>query len=84
VPAYLPLAEANRRLRRYEVALQNLEIGVAAAPRDGSLRLKRAEIYAEVGMWKEALACAEEVLALLPGQPDAAALREEARRKLGR
>jgi tetratricopeptide (TPR) repeat protein len=79
--AYVPLAEAARRLRRFDAALRHLEAGRSAVPQDWAIRLKRAEIFREVGMWKEALAAAEEALALKPGDPAATALRDEARRK---
>ena len=76
-----PLAESWRRLRRFDAALDSLEGPATRAPRDWTLRLKRAEIYAEVAMWKEALASAEETLALQPGQPDAIRIRDTAKQK---
>ncbi len=79
--AYEPLAESNRRLKNYNAALEALDAGTRAAPRDWSLRLKRAEVFRELGMWKEALAAAEETLALKPDQAEAARIRDEARRK---
>lgn len=84
LPAYLPLAEAERSLRRYDDALRHLEAGRRRAPDDWSLPLKQAEIRRGLGQWKEALAAAEEVLRLKPGQPEAAAIRAEALKKLGR
>jgi Tfp pilus assembly protein PilF len=76
------LAEALRRQRRFDAALESLEGPIAREPKDWSLRLKRAEIYADVAMWKEALASAEEALALKPGQPDATRIRDAARSKV--
>jgi tetratricopeptide (TPR) repeat protein len=85
-PGYLPaagrLAESWRRLRRFDAALESLEVPLGRAPKDWTLRLKRAEIYADLAMWKEALASAQEALALEPGQPDAARIRDEAKNKL--
>jgi tetratricopeptide (TPR) repeat protein len=83
-PAYLPLAETEARLKRYDDALRHLEAGKAAAPLDASLPLGAAEIRRSLGQWREALAAAEEVLKLKPGQPEAEAIRAEARKKLGR
>jgi len=76
-----PLAESWRRLRRFDAALESLEGPIARAPKDWRLHLKRAEIYAEVAMWKEALASAEETLALRPGLPDAIRIRDAAKQK---
>lgn len=83
-PAYLPLAEAERRLGRLDDALRHLEAGRAVAPLDWTLPLKQAEIRRALGQWKETLAAAEAALALKPGQPEAVALRDEAAKKLGR
>jgi tetratricopeptide (TPR) repeat protein len=80
--AYEPLAEAYRRQRKLDLARDTLDRGAAAVPKDWSLRLKRAELYRELSMWKEALASAEEVLTLKPGQPDALRIRDEARKKI--
>jgi tetratricopeptide (TPR) repeat protein len=80
--AYEPLAEANRRLRNFNAALEALDEGTRVAPRDWSLRLRRAELFRELGMWKEALAAAEETLSLKPDLPEALRLRDEARRKV--
>ncbi|HLY09143.1 MAG TPA: tetratricopeptide repeat protein [Planctomycetota bacterium] len=76
------LAESLRRQRRFDAALESLEGPVDRAPKDWALRLKRAEIYADVAMWKEALGAAEETLALRPAQPDAVRIRDAARQKL--
>ncbi len=84
VPAYLPLAEAELGRRRPEEALRHLQAGRGPAPDDWSLPLKQAEIRRGLGQWKEALAAAEEVLRLKPGEPAAAAIRAEALRKLNR
>ena len=54
---------------------------MAALPQDWSLRLRRAELFRDLSMWKEAVAAAEEVLRLRPGQPDAIRLRDDAARK---
>ncbi len=77
--AYVPLAEARRRLRDFEGAFAALEVGAAAAPKDWSIPLKRAEICRELSMWKEALQAAERALEIHPGQPDALKLRDEVR-----
>lgn len=79
--AYVPLAEAHRRLKRYDIAIQALQLGSTEVPEDWGIRLKKAELYRETGMWKEALGAAEETLRLKPGQPDALRIRDEARRK---
>jgi len=76
-----PLAESLRRQRRFDAALESLEGPIDRAPKDWSLRLKRAEIYADIGMWPEALSSAEETLRLQPGQPDAQRIRDAARSK---
>jgi len=81
VDAAAPLAESYRRLRRFDAALESLEGPIARAPDDFSLRLKRAEIQAELSMWKEAAASAEEALRIRPGDPDATRLRDAARGK---
>ncbi len=81
-PAYEPLAEAYGRMRKLDAARDALDRGAAALPKDWSVRLKRAQLYRELSMWKEALASAEEALALKPGQPDAIRLRDEAQKKL--
>jgi tetratricopeptide (TPR) repeat protein len=77
-----PLAESYRRLKRYDAALESLEGPCRLAPKDWGLRLKRAEIYRDLSMWKETLQAAEETLTLRPGQSDAVKLRDEAKRKL--
>ncbi|MBI3857125.1 MAG: glycosyltransferase family 39 protein [Planctomycetes bacterium] len=77
-----PLAESYRRLRRFDAALEALEGPAREAPRDWAIRVKRAEIYQELSMWKEMLKASEEALALRPGQPDALRLRDEAKKKL--
>ena len=82
--AYLPLADAEARLKRPDDALRHLEAGRARAPRDASLPLLQAEIRRSLGQWREALAAAEEALKLKPGLPEAEALRAEALKKLGR
>ncbi len=79
--AYEPLAEAYRLARRPDAARDTLDRGAALSPQDWSVRLKRAELYRELAMWKEALAAAEEVLRLKPGHPEAALIRDEARKK---
>jgi hypothetical protein len=79
--AYEPLAEAYRKARRPDAAKDALDRGVAALPQDWSLRLRRAELFRDLSMWKEAVAAAEEVLRLRPGQPDAIRLRDDAARK---
>jgi tetratricopeptide (TPR) repeat protein len=83
LPAYLPLADAEQALRRFDDALRHLDAGRAAAPADWSLPLKQAQIRRGLGQWREALAAAEAALALKPGQPDASTIRDEARKKLG-
>jgi tetratricopeptide (TPR) repeat protein len=76
-----PLAESYRQLRRFDAAIDALEDPIRQAPKDWSLRLKRAEIYLELSMWREAQGAAEEALALRPGDPAALQLRDRARRK---
>lgn len=82
IAAAAPLAESFRRLRRFDAALESLDGPARQAPADWALRLKRAEIYREMSMWKETLQAAEDVLSLHPGQPLATQLRDEARKKL--
>lgn len=82
VPAAEMLAESYRRLRRFDDAIESLDGPARAAPRAWGLRLKRAEIYRDLSMWKEMLQAAEEVLAVQPGQPEAVRLRDEAKKKL--
>lgn len=77
--AALTLAESLRRQRRYDAALESLEGPIQRAPKDWSLRLKQAEIYAQVAMWKEARAAAEETLLLQPGLPEALRIRDAAK-----
>jgi tetratricopeptide (TPR) repeat protein len=76
-----PLADSWRRLRRSDAALESLEAPIARSPKDWSLRLKRAEIYLELSMWKEAEAEVGEVLALKPGLPAALRIRDAAARR---
>jgi tetratricopeptide (TPR) repeat protein len=76
------LAECYRRLKRPDAALEALDGPARASPKDWGIRLKKAEIYRDLSMWKETLQAAEEVLSLHPGQPDAARLRDEAKKKL--
>ena len=80
--AYLPLATAESRLGREPQAIQVLEAGARVAPRDFSLPLAKAELHAKRRRWKEALAAAEEVLAIKPDEPRARAIRDEALRLL--
>ncbi len=82
--AYVPLAEAHRQLKRHSAALEALRAGAKAVPADWSIRLKRAEIAREAGLWEEALEAARETLALKPGEPGALRIAEEAREKLRR
>lgn len=77
-----PLAESYRVMRRFDAALESLEGPARQAPQDWAIRLKRAEIYRDLSMWKETLRAAEEVLSLRPGQPEATRLRDEAKKKL--
>jgi tetratricopeptide (TPR) repeat protein len=77
-----PLAESYRRLRRFDAALESLEGPAREAPKDWGIRLKRAEIYRDLSMWKETLQAAEEALRIHPGQPDALRIRDEAKKKL--
>ena len=76
------LAESYRRLRRPDAALEALDGPARASPGNWGIRLKRAEIYRDLSMWKETLRAAEEVLSLHPGQADAIRLRDEAKKKL--
>jgi tetratricopeptide (TPR) repeat protein len=76
------LAECFRRLRRPDAALEALVEPARLEPKNWGIRLKRAEIYRDLSMWKETLQAAEEVLALHPGQADAVRLRDEAKKKL--
>ena len=80
--AYEPLAESYRRQRKFDQSRDALDRGAAEMPQDWSIRLRRAELYRELSMWKEALASAEEALKLKPGQPQALRLRDEARQRL--
>jgi tetratricopeptide (TPR) repeat protein len=79
--AYGPLADVEARRRRYDEALRRLDEGRSVAPEDWSLPLATARIRGTLGQWKEALAAAEDVLKLKPGQPDAEAIRAEARKR---
>jgi tetratricopeptide (TPR) repeat protein len=83
VEAYVPLAEAHARRKAPHVALGYLDGGIEIAPNEWTLRLKRAVIRRDLGMWKEALADAEAALALQPGDAAALRIRSEARAKLG-
>jgi tetratricopeptide (TPR) repeat protein len=80
--AYEPLAQSYRRTGRSDLARDALDRGASALPSDWSVRLRRAELYRDLSMWKEALGAADEVLRLKPAQPDAQALRQEALRRL--
>jgi tetratricopeptide (TPR) repeat protein len=77
-----PLAESYRRLRRFDAALAALDGPAREAPGNWGIRLKRAEIYRDLSMWKESLQAAEEALRIHPGQPDALRIRDEAKTKL--
>jgi tetratricopeptide (TPR) repeat protein len=79
--AYAPLAEAHLQLKNPDAALAALRAGAAAAPRDWTIRLRRAELCRSLAKWKEALEAAEETLAVKPDQPEARAIRDEARRR---
>jgi 4-amino-4-deoxy-L-arabinose transferase-like glycosyltransferase len=79
--AAVSLAESLRRQRRFDAAIESLDGPIQKDPKDWSLRLKRAEIYAEVAMWKEARAAAEETLLLKPDQADALRIRDAAKAK---
>jgi tetratricopeptide (TPR) repeat protein len=76
-----PLAVSYSRLNRSDAAIETLNDSIRQAPKDWSLRLKKAEIYLDHSMWKEAQGAAEEALALHPGDPRALELCEKARRK---
>ena len=76
-----PLAVSYSRLNRPDAAIETLNDSIRQAPKDWSLRLKKAEIYLDHSMWKEAQGAAEEALALHPGDPVALRLRDAARRK---
>ena len=82
IPAAEMLAESYRRLRRFDAAIEALDGPSRTAPQAWGLRLKRAEIYRDLSMWKETQQAAEEVLKIQPGQPDAVKLRDEAKKKL--
>jgi len=79
--AYEPLAEAYLLTRRLVLARDALDRGAAAVPADWGVRLRRAQLYREMLMWKETLSAAEDVLRLKPGQPDAIRIRDEALKK---
>jgi tetratricopeptide (TPR) repeat protein len=81
-PAYLPLAEANLRLRKFPEALEALERGTRAAPQDWRIPLKRAQVYEGLSMWSEAFTAAQETLRLRTDQADAVRIRDLARKKL--
>lgn len=81
--AYVPLAEAQVRLRRFDDAVRTLDRAAAVAPKEWTIRLARAELYRDLGMWREARVAAEEALALRPGAEAALKIRDQAREKLG-